>query len=350
MKEALKYIGEVLLGATLCPTGLVKHIPRRHAKTTVSILYYHEVGPPDILPGLYVELRFFNRQMDYLRRHENVIHMHHALALLTQNVNGTSNNVVVTFDGGYRGLYDFAYSVLRRNKIPAIAYLVTGAIDGKLSWDRILYYQLLFTNKRSFVPFWRNDPIKVSLVTVQDRKLAYRKMLQEFSRIPSGELSDILAKLEEILKISSDGLTKKLFLSWDMVRELDRSGLVTFGSHTVTHTKLTSLSDDEAWYELTESKKRIEHEVGHPIDSFCYPDGFFSERIMDMARAAGYTSALVLRDLNGLGGLNYPSTNPMALRRIFVNNQPLTSVFVLRASGALDGFANIGRRLKRARS
>jgi len=66
------------------------------------------------------------------------------------------------------------------------------------------------------------------------------------------------------------------YLTWREVRELSAEG-IRFGSHTVTHPDLRSLSPDQLEYELGHSKEIIEQNLGIAVDSFSYPFGFPEE-------------------------------------------------------------------------
>ena len=62
-------------------------------------------------------------------------------------------------------------------------------------------------------------------------------------------------------------------LIWSEVRELHRAGII-FGSHTVSHPELKSLSTSSIAYEVAHSKKVIEEEIGDSIRSFSCPYAF----------------------------------------------------------------------------
>jgi len=66
------------------------------------------------------------------------------------------------------------------------------------------------------------------------------------------------------------------YLTWRDVRELRAEG-IRFGSHTVTHPDLRSLTPEQLEYELGHSKETIEQELGEPVDSFSYPFAFPEE-------------------------------------------------------------------------
>jgi peptidoglycan/xylan/chitin deacetylase (PgdA/CDA1 family) len=63
---------------------------------------------------------------------------------------------------------------------------------------------------------------------------------------------------------------------------------VTFGTHGVTHRRLTELPDDEAHRELVESKRDLEWILDTTIHDFAAPHGACDEALIASALTAGY--------------------------------------------------------------
>ncbi len=82
------------------------------------------------------------------------------------------------------------------------------------------------------------------------------------------------------------------YLTWDMVRELDRSGLVEIGGHTVHHVDLTQASDKDLVQELTDCQRALSEALGHSVVSFAYPAGKFDSRVEAATAQAGYRIAV----------------------------------------------------------
>jgi hypothetical protein len=82
-----------------------------------------------------------------------------------------------------------------------------------------------------------------------------------------------------------DGL---LPLDWTMLREMQDAGM-TIGSHTRTHTLLHKEVGDRQLAETLESKRKIEAELGRPVNHFAYPDGAFNPSAVRAVAEAGYT-------------------------------------------------------------
>lgn len=88
------------------------------------------------------------------------------------------------------------------------------------------------------------------------------------------------------------------YMNWDQVKELHANG-VEFGSHSMMHPNLTSLTDDKLKAEMVESKKIIEDGLGEKISFFCYPSGFFDQRVIGAVRDAGYKGAVTTFNASG---------------------------------------------------
>jgi len=90
--------------------------------------------------------------------------------------------------------------------------------------------------------------------------------------------------------IISDFAGRDDYLNWDDIRTLKNSGW-EIGSHTVSHYDLTRIPLDQAQSEITQSKAKIETELGITISSFCYPSGKYNADIIKLVQQAGYQNS-----------------------------------------------------------
>lgn len=70
-----------------------------------------------------------------------------------------------------------------------------------------------------------------------------------------------------------EGQPPERFCSWEQLIELEQAYNVTFGWHTWTHRRLTELSDEEVWSEITPPRWLN-------VSKFAYPYGSHDARIM----------------------------------------------------------------------
>ena len=89
-------------------------------------------------------------------------------------------------------------------------------------------------------------------------------------------------------------------LSWERVRELAAAG-GTCGSHTASHADATRLSDEALLDDLRRSRAAIEQATGRPASTLSYPFGRYNQRVIRVAKDAGFEAAFSLypRGRNG---------------------------------------------------
>ncbi|MDX2253884.1 MAG: polysaccharide deacetylase family protein [Pseudanabaenaceae cyanobacterium bins.39] len=85
---------------------------------------------------------------------------------------------------------------------------------------------------------------------------------------------------------------KKPKATWDQLREMQASGLITIASHTVNHLNLKDLDAEQIAKEVNDSKKVLEKELQIPINYFTYPEGDFTNVAREQLIKAGYKAAL----------------------------------------------------------
>ena len=125
------------------------------------------------------------------------------------------------------------------------------------------------------------------------------------------------------------------FMTWEMLREMAAVPGIEIGSHALEHKPLSDIPEKEAWTSLAASKKILEEKLSREIKAISYPCGSFNERILEMARGAGYAygcAASHVHDRKFLG-------NPYLLRRIKISASSGSDLaFSLRLSGFYSFF------------
>lgn len=81
------------------------------------------------------------------------------------------------------------------------------------------------------------------------------------------------------------------YLHWEQIKEMDKTGLISFEAHTVAHANLPTLNEDEIRNQLVASKKTLEEELGKPVNFMAYPFGTSNEKVWQATKDAGYFGA-----------------------------------------------------------
>jgi peptidoglycan/xylan/chitin deacetylase (PgdA/CDA1 family) len=119
-------------------------------------------------------------------------------------------------------------------------------------------------------------------------------------------------------------------VSWDELKEMQDSGLITIGSHCLGPEPLINIKSDEVIkHEIFGSKKVLEQRLGRPVQLFSYPEGKFDAKIRNWVIEAGYTCAVATKP-----GKDYPSNDPFALKRLRISeNASNLLVFWFESTG-----------------
>lgn len=81
------------------------------------------------------------------------------------------------------------------------------------------------------------------------------------------------------------------YLRWSQIQEMQASGLINFGAHTVHHSTLTSLPSDKIISELRESKAVLQEKLGVPVNFVAFPFGATNNLVIELTKQAGYLGA-----------------------------------------------------------
>ena len=93
------------------------------------------------------------------------------------------------------------------------------------------------------------------------------------------------------------------------LKKLSENQLVTIGSHSKSHPRLTQCSDIDLKKEIFDSKKYLEDVLGKEVDKFAYPHGIYNQRVVDQVKIANYKLAFsshydVIKPINNKFYLN----------------------------------------------
>lgn len=285
----------------------------------------------------------FRCQMQYLKRHFNVLPLEEALERLAA---GTlpDRAVALTFDDGTQNLATHAAPVLSCLDLPAAAFVTTGPMeDGGLLWADELWMAFSLTSVSEIDLTVINIPV-TSLRRARDRGRAYSEVVKRLKELPD---ADRIRSVDWLIKqLGTDptlGDGPFHMLSWPEARNMSEDSGVTLHPHTVTHPILSRCSQDKISYEIDESCAAVERETGRSTTVFAYPNGRscdFDERAKAALRRRGVRWALA----TNLGFADRDS-DPLALPRIPIGGDVPFLLFCFLIVGTLN-LCGRGRRRK----
>ena len=125
-----------------------------------------------------------------------------------------------------------------------------------------------------------------------------------------------------------EGLQEAQLLTQPQITEMLKSGLVEFGSHSMSHPDLTKLSPNEIRKEVGGSKQALEAFLGKPVFSFAYPYGSVNEEIKSITAQEGYTFGIAVESGPILFG-----DDLMEIQRIYIPSWTSILSYYIKTSG-----------------
>lgn len=286
-----------LVNSPVC-AGILRTLEKfdRTAPNQLRILTYHRIGSAVT----------FEQQMRHLAQHYQAVSMPALFALFQGKGALPPRAVMVTFDDAYQDFADDAWPIMQRYGIPATVFVATAFPDqpGRVFWWDRLQLALNQTKQTTL----RETPWgPLPLGSPGERTKAYKRLRDHVKTLPHREAMALVDRLYGAL---GSPPVKNDVLGWDALRRLAKEG-VTLGAHTQTHPLMNRISPDEAVAEAFASLRDLEREIGLVLPTFAYPNGSFTNEVVDKLKAGGMALAFT----TGPGKNQLPATDWLRLRR-----------------------------------
>jgi peptidoglycan/xylan/chitin deacetylase (PgdA/CDA1 family) len=315
----LRWVTKYCLAAILYYTGFVaifRWARRKLGKADFKILAYHGIDDRPNIIDLFVPVKLFSRQIQFLKSSYDVISLDDAVARLKSDNWFDHDTMVITIDDGYRDNYEHVWPILESNQTPALIYLTTEPLDSGFTTFIDALLRAIENTAEASIDMSEYGLGRLALLSATDKKTAIEKMDGHGQGLDAGKrmefLNNVLPKLGFTTndKLFTDGM-----LTWEQVRSMN-SNLIRFGAHTHNHPVMSRLSPEQAQFEIETSQKRIAAETGSPVRHFAYPYGShtaINETAVKAVAACDFDSAVVL--------YNAPinSEEPYRLGRVMVS-------------------------------
>ncbi len=264
----------------------------------VVIFGYHRIvadislAEKEAIHGLVTSTETFRRHLEIIREHYDVLTLEEASEVLQ---GGTARRAVavITFDDGYRDVYEQALPALREYGLPATVFIVTGCVGtGKLLDHDRLYWYVKTAQKRGLslhVPLTKAGMDREK-ATAYCAEVDPQKLCNRLVHLPLSQREEVLHCLEDFLG-EIPGHEGYSLLDWGMISELAEAG-ISFGAHTHNHVVLPLEDEAAAGREIRRSKELLEEHLGRPVRHFAYPTGRYNTAIRNELAREGFELAV----------------------------------------------------------
>ncbi|WP_313741703.1 polysaccharide deacetylase family protein [Pseudomonas sp.] len=260
----------------------------------------------------------FDRLLRWLRQYFDCVPLMSLLDPGQPPRAGQRPRVALTFDDGWRDNALHAFPLLNQHRVPASIFLSTDYIGSRQRfWWESLGETLWGSHGQAPCMALRKRlgeqgcPVPTAVFAAPTQALrsqALADYLQSLKALPS----PVLHQLTETCPAES----LPQALDWPQVRQLEASGLVSFGPHGASHALLPELDDASLDAELARSRAALQRGCAQPLPVYCYPNGDHDARVRQRLAAHDYAFALSTRQ-----AIHQAKDDPLALPRIGVSQR-----------------------------
>lgn len=278
-------------------SGLYRLASRKYGGAGVIFTLHRvaEDGYPILYPGYMVHAGVLDSALRATRRAGwEIIGLDEMAGRLERGDSG-GRFACFTIDDGYLDNLRVALPVFRAHRAPFAVYVCTGLLDRSVFYWWGGLDELVRANER--IEYTRPGESSTRVLparTWEEKQRAY-DTLDELCHTSGPDVArDLFGRygIDDRAAIDRDALTVA------QARELAADPLVTIGAHTMTHPRLSHLSDADARRELHEGKRLLEESLGVEVRHLAYPFGgpdACGLREVEFAREAGYRTAVTTR-------------------------------------------------------
>jgi peptidoglycan/xylan/chitin deacetylase (PgdA/CDA1 family)/O-antigen ligase len=275
---------ESLVDAGLSRSPL-QPIFQSRADRKLSVLAYHGIDQPER----------FEEHLAYLRETAHPVSLSEVLETIRGRRGLPPGAVLVTFDDGDRSVFEAALPALRSAGIPGVAFVVAGLLDtdDPYWWDEV--ERLVQAGARLPELNGQGPEHAVRLLKgVSDERRV--QLIEDLRR----QRPDVRVRGHQLRTEDLDAL---------------EAGGIEVGNHSLTHPLLGRCSDEQVREEIGEAHRILVLALGHPPESFAYPDGEWDERAGAALRDLGYEAAFLFDHRAS----TLPVEDPLRISRLRVN-------------------------------
>jgi peptidoglycan/xylan/chitin deacetylase (PgdA/CDA1 family) len=307
VKRVSERTGVLRLASQFSPTGAA--ILMYHSVQDEPELYANSIGT-----GIIHATSMFSRHMELVSKRFNPVTIDDIQQFLKGGEPLPPRAVAVTFDDGYADNPEVVAPILNRFGVRAAFYLTAGLIGTKNPpWFCRLRNAFATARKKEWPPPTNGQPL--SLTTAHDRNAALLAAFDICASLAGDSLEQAAQTIERDLDIEPLNGAYGLMMDWNQARTLQRAGHIV-GCHTLTHPNVAHLAQEVARKELTESKRKLEDELGVPVLHFSYPHPALNPQwnrgTVAITKEAGYQTAVTTTP-----GLVRSGDNPLTLTRVW---------------------------------
>ena len=323
-----------------CGTGAVFmfHHVRKLENRSFSPNYHLNVTP-EFLDKMITSLK--NKGHEFITMDDVALRLQHP-----KQYENAPPFAALTLDDGYRDNAENAVPVFQKHNVPYMIYVATGITEREsmLWWEDLEHVIAARNNMHVDLPDGR---IEFDLSTTSKKQTAYKQLVNHLlADVDEREQRKIVASIAKYNDFDQRAHADREIMDWRDINELIKDPLCSIGAHTINHYILSKLSEEDALFEMRQSLKVLEQEIGYAPEHFAYPYGMkfaAGKREFELAKKIGFKTAVTTRH-----GVIFPEhkDHMTALPRVSVNGNHQSMHYITTMLSGIPGMiANYGKRI-----
>tara|TARA_A100001037_G_scaffold199021_1_gene178057 strand:- start:2727 stop:3674 length:948 start_codon:yes stop_codon:yes gene_type:complete len=258
-----------------------------------AIMYHYVREYDSSLPNFkFLEVQNFKEQLDWFENEFGFVSQKEFTQIIMKQKPITNHGqIVLTFDDGFLDHYQYVYPELLNRGLWGIFYVPTGPYYSNKILDvhriqllcaivpgKDLLSQTLSLVSEDMLDEWKVKEFKtngtrgfryhkrneITLEGIMEVKLILNYYIKPQHK------ESIIDHLCSIFDVKFDA--SNYYLNSDQIKEMSQNGMV-FGSHTVNHNVMSTLSRSEQTTEIQESFEYLNQYINQEYKTYCHPYG-----------------------------------------------------------------------------
>mgnify|MGYP006165372077 FL=1 len=207
-------------------------------------------------------INWFDHTIARIKKQYRMVDIDTLIAYYNREITLT-NACHITVDDGDQTFYNIIYPILKKHQVPASLY-----VSPKVFKEKVNYW---FQE----VEGYHTDTLKK--IIANQTKVAVENLANYdvFTILKSFKIDEIHQFLALYRAETKTPLKPYQNMTIEQLKEVEASGLITIGAHTMNHPILMNENDESSAYEINNSVKELNEILGYQIKCFSYPNGIY---------------------------------------------------------------------------
>jgi peptidoglycan/xylan/chitin deacetylase (PgdA/CDA1 family) len=246
--------------------GLFRQLPNR-----IRVLMYHGVD------DIHFKLDDFERQLKFFSKNFTTYWAKELPDLLSVDLsNFKKPPLILTFDDGLQNNALFVAPLIEKYQLKATFFLVSDLLSGQeMLWNHEALCRLMLVT----------DPVKLKKMGIDGGESNKQALIKEVvEKQKQRKLADRQAWMDKLRDFdASPVFTSEMLQSYAIMSVAEAKklpGCIEIGSHGVTHQPLHTVPINQQTEELIQSKEKLNRLFQKPIETFCFPNGYYTNQVI----------------------------------------------------------------------